>query len=117
MQKTVCLQFGSEEAPCRAKKPRRKAGICTVKGAFVLATVDKNDTVSLKNETIAAEVKPSVGVLGAHKGYQIVPLLLADFHHIFHPIKKTLIKINNERLCGIILCGSIGIVLCDLFCG
>lgn len=40
--------------------------------------------VSLKNETIVRKVKPSVGVLVAHKGYQIVSLLFADFYHIFH---------------------------------
>lgn len=55
------------------------------------------------------------GVLGTHKGYQIVPLLLADFHHIFHPVEETLIKIYNECHFGIILCRSVGIVLCDLF--
>lgn len=66
--------------------------------------------VSLKNETIERKVKPSVGVLGAHKGYQIVPLFFADFHHIFHPVEETLIKINNECHFGIILCRSVGIV-------
>ena len=53
--------------------------------------------------------------LGTHKGNQIVPLFLADFQHIFHPIKETLIKINNEIHFGIILCRSVGIVCCDLF--
>ena len=62
-------------------------------------------------------MKPSVGILGTHKGDQVVSLLFADFEHILHPVEETLIKINYERHCGIILCGSIGIVLCDLFCG
>ena len=88
---------------------------------FCSATVDKNDTASngfiwfhSRMETISQKVKPSV-ILGSHKGYQIVPFLLADFHHIFHPVEETLIKINNECHFGIILCRSVGIVLCDLF--
>lgn len=58
-----------------------------------------------------------MGLLGPHKGDQVIPLLFADFEHILHPVEETLIKINNERHCGIILCGTISIVLFNLFCG
>lgn len=68
--------------------------------------VDNCATVLPGNETLHRALWP-------HKGNKVIPLLFADFEHIFHPICEATVKIENQPKLGVILCGSVGIVLCN----
>ena len=56
-------------------------------------------------------------LLWPHKGYQIVPFFLANLHHVFQPVDKSMVEIEYQSNFRVVFCWPVCIVFLNLFFG